>query len=121
MDENDCQVTCKIQSQWDSGCIVEVTLYNSSDENIEDWSMQFTLADKIDNIWRATAEPGDGNAYSVKNCGYNAVIPPEGSETFGMQLSFTQGNTVHEPQDISVTQFKRESGTWNLTRSGTAP
>lgn len=88
VDGDDCQVTYKIQSQWNNGCIMEVTLYNSSDENIEDWSVQFDLPDKIDNIWRAETESASENTCKLKNCGYNAVIQPGMSETFGMQLSF---------------------------------
>ena len=46
----ECKVTFNLQSQWNSGCIIEVTLYNNSDENIEDWSVQFDFDNKIDNI-----------------------------------------------------------------------
>ncbi len=110
VDGSDCQVTCKIQNQWNSGCIMEVTIYNSSDENIEDWSLQFDLADRIDNIWRAEIASASEHTYRLKNCGYNAVIQPGMSETFGMQLSFPDGSAIHEPQNISVTQYKK--GKW---------
>ncbi len=110
VDGSDCQVTCKIQNQWNSGCIMEVTIYNSSDENIEDWSLQFDLPDRIDNIWRAEIASASEHTYRLKNCGYNAVIQPGTGETFGMQLSFPDGSAMHEPQNISVTQYKK--GKW---------
>lgn len=107
IDDSECQVTYNIQSQWNNGCIIDITLHNNSDEDIENWSMKFDLNCKIDNIWRAKIESHEGSTYNVKNCGYNSVIAPDASETIGMQVSFEDGGTPGSIENIVVSQSKK--------------
>lgn len=107
IDESECQVTYDIRNQWNNGCIIDITLYNNSDEDIENWSMKFDFNSRIDNIWRAKIESYEGNTYQVKNCGYNFVIPPDSSETIGMQVRFEDGGTPGSIDNIVVSQSKK--------------
>lgn len=107
IDDSECQVTYNIQSQWNNGSIINITLHNNSDEDIENWSMKFDLNSKIDNIWRAKIESHEGSTYTVKNCGYNSVIAPDASETIGMQVSFEDGGTPGSIENIVVSQSKK--------------
>lgn len=107
MDDSEYQVTYNIQSQWNNGSIINITLHNNSDEDIENWSMKFDLNCKIDNIWRAKIESHEGSTYNVKNSGYNSVIAPDASETIGMQVSFEDGGTPGSIENIVVSQSKK--------------
>lgn len=107
IDDSECQVTYNIQSQWNNGCIIDISLHNNSDEDIENWSMKFDLNCKIDNIWRAKIESHEGSTYNVKNCGYNSIIAPDSSETIGMQVSFEDGGTPGSIENIVVSQSKK--------------
>ena len=106
-DEGECEVTYNIRDLWNNGCIIDMTLHNNTDEDIESWSMKFDFNSKIDNIWRAKIESHEGNTYNVKNCGYNSVIPPDGSETIGMQVSFNNGSMPGTIENIVVSQSKK--------------
>ena len=95
---DDVEVTYNINSLWNNGGIIDVTLHNISDENIEDWTLSFS-AGFNDNIWRAKLDKQDGNSYTVNNLGYNSIIKPDESETFGMQVSFS--DALYKPETLS--------------------
>ncbi len=110
----ECQVNFEVQSAWNNGCIMHVTMYNNSDENIEDWAMDWDFASnhKIDNIWRAKVESQEGTTHHLKNCEYNSIIKPNQKETFGMQISFPDGEIPQYPTNVVVSQFKKDK--WYL-------
>lgn len=39
VNNKECQIQFDVVNQWNNGCIMNATLYNNSDKNIEDWSM----------------------------------------------------------------------------------
>ncbi len=112
VNNKECQIQFDIQNMWNTGCIMNVTMYNNSDENIEDWSMDFDFGFKIDNIWRAQVVSQNGTSYQLKNCEYNSIIKPKKSETFGMQISFAEGELFQYPTNVVLTQFKKDK--WYL-------
>lgn len=114
LSNEECQVNFEVQSAWNNGCIMHVTIYNNSDENIEDWAMDWTFASghKIDNIWRAKVVSQEGTTQHLKNCEYNSIIKPKQKETFGMQISFPDGEIPQYPTNVVVSQFKKDK--WYL-------
>ncbi len=112
VNNKECQVNFDITNQWETGCIMEVSLYNNSDEAIEDWFMDFKFDNSIDNIWRAKIENKEGNIYRLKNCEYNSVIKPKQTEKFGMQISFPKGTNLQKPTEVNIYQYRKDS--WYL-------
>lgn len=112
VNNKECQVNFDITNQWETGCIMEVSLYNNSDETIEDWFMDFKFDNSIDNIWRAKIENKEGNIYRLKNCEYNSIIKPKQTEKFGMQISFPKGTSLQKPTEVNLYQYRKDS--WYL-------
>ena len=105
----DCTPKFEIVNMWDNGCIMNVSLKNKSEENIEDWSIECKFDFKIDNMWRAKVYTGsEPNEYTFKNLEYNSVIRPGETETFGMQISFAPGTRFSVPYDVVLTQYRKD-------------
>lgn len=105
---NDCVPKFEIVNSWNNGCIMNVSLYNNSDNNIEDWSLDCTFDFTIDNIWRALISDKRENRYTFKNCEYNSVIKPGETETFGMQISFPEGSVFQNPYSVVLKQYRKD-------------
>ena len=50
VNKNEYQVSYKINSQWNTGCTLDVSIYNNSSDSIEDWAIDFDLEDEIVDI-----------------------------------------------------------------------
>ena len=112
VNNSDYNVTYNLQSAWNTGCIMEITISNTSDENIEDWSMKMDFPYTIQNIWRSKITAQEGNTYSLKNLEYNSIIRPGATETFGMQVAYPENSMVKYPTGIILSQYKKDK--WYL-------
>ena len=112
VNNKECRIQFDVVNQWHDGCIMNATLYNNSDKNIENWSMEYGFDFEIPNIWRAKIESRNGNTYKITNCEYNSVIRPGESETFGMQIHFPEGAEFKKPYDIKLYQYRKDD--WYL-------
>ena len=112
VNNKECRIQFDVVNQWNDGCIMNATLYNNSDKNIEDWSMECSFDFEVQNIWRAKIESRNGNTYKLANCEYNSVIRPGESETFGMQIHFPEGTEFKKPYDIKLYQYRKDD--WYL-------
>ena len=106
--DSDGNVSYNVRDKWGTGCIIDVTIHNTSNQPIEDWSLQFDYSCKIDNIWRAKIDKIEGNTYYVKNCEYNSVIAAGTDETFGMQVSYTKGQQPEKIENIVLNEKKKQ-------------
>ena len=112
VNNSDYNVTYNLQSAWNTGCIMEITISNISDENIEDWSMKMDFPYTIQNIWRSKITAHEGNTYCLKNLEYNSIIRPGATETFGMQVAYPENSMVQYPTGIVLSQYKKDK--WYL-------
>ena len=81
-------VEFKLDSKWTGGFNATVTIINTSDNIINNWSIIMPLDESIINIWNAeVSDYGKGN-YIIKNADWNQDIPSNGSVSFG----FTSNN-----------------------------
>ena len=121
VNKKDCIPKFEIVNSWKDGCIMNVTLYNNSDKNIEDWSINCQFDYRVSNIWRATVSNTEGNNYTFKNCEYNSVIRPGETETFGMQISFEENAELIIPYNVVMKQYRKDDfymdfdKNWNYT------
>jgi hypothetical protein len=87
-----CAAAAHVETQWGSGTaggqIVSVAVTNTSATTTTKWTVTWTLGDgqRITSAWNAGVTTSGGAATAV-NAGYNGVLAPRGSTTFGMQLA----------------------------------
>lgn len=98
--ENRRNVTFAVESEWEEGCVVRVTIENKSDTPIEDWRLSFDAVYEIETIWNGIIVSKDNGTYVIKNSGYNSTIEPKGKVEFGYKIA---GKYV-EAENIAVTE-----------------
>jgi chitodextrinase len=93
-----CSVTYTVSNQWDTGFTANVTVTNTGTRPTTSWKVTWTWAgnQQITNIWSA-ADSRSGQNETVTNAGYNGVIPPGGSTSFGFQAGYSGTNTSPTP------------------------
>lgn len=96
------QINYKIQNEWDTGFIGQVTLINNSSSAIDGWTVDWTFPDAGQSIvsgWNGVFSQS-GSQVSVTNAPYNGSIPSGGQTTFGFQGSYSASNPV--PTNITL-------------------
>jgi hypothetical protein len=75
---------------WPGGFTASVTISNTGTAAFSGWTLSFTFPgdEQITNAWNATVTQA-GERVSAANLSYNATIPPDGSQSFGFQGSWT--------------------------------
>ena len=76
-----------------------VVVNNTSNENLENWEVQFAVVDKVKVLegWNADYSIKE-NVLSAVSKDYNNVIQSKGSVDFGVQLSFPDEKTAKEAE-----------------------
>ncbi len=104
--DEDYTVELQVNSEWVSGFVGAVFITNNTDVKLEDWKLAFSFDREIYEIWNAQLLEQDGNRYLVANAGYNAVIAPHETVTFGIRGG--AGNGSEKPYDCVLTRFTLE-------------
>ena len=94
---NGYTVEYKVVNEWTGNQIIEVTVTNTGDELLADWSVGYNASGKINSIWNAQIYAEQGTEYILRNVGYNSEIAPGQSVSFGYILS---GDSFKFPQNI---------------------
>lgn len=100
----DYAVDYDVTSKWDNGFIGNITITNNTDQNIEDWKIEFTYDAAIQSIWCAEIEELDDDYYSIINAGYNQNILPGESVTFGFKA---EGSGEELIENISLMSISK--------------
>ncbi len=83
------KVQYSVDSQWDGGYNITVTLANTSNTAVNGWTISWALASgSMGNAWNGTCTTASGRI-SCKDVGYNASIPAGGSVSVGANMSGT--------------------------------
>lgn len=96
-------VSYNLSSDWGSGFSAALSITNNSDTTIEDWVLEFDFDREITQIWNADIESHEENHYVVKNAGYNSVIKPGETVSFG--FNGCEGKADDEPYAFSVHEY----------------
>jgi chitinase len=80
-------ITFADTDDWGAGFIGAVTITNTSATPINGWTISFTLANAITNIWNAQITSHSGNQYVISSMPYDGTIAPSQSVSFGLQAS----------------------------------
>lgn len=86
----------RVVSHWNTGFNGEITLTNTKDEAIHNWTVAFDLPYEITNIWNGVITSHEDGVYTVQNAGYNWDIQPGESVTFGFCAN-AETETITEP------------------------
>jgi endo-1,4-beta-xylanase len=90
-----CTAVATVQNQWGNGYVIQpVTVTNTGTTPTNGWTVNFSLpaGHSIVGSWNASLTPNSGNIAATA-MSYNSVLQPNGSTTFGFQVSRPQGNT----------------------------
>jgi len=93
-----CTGTYKITGQWTGGFQGEVTVRNTGSVATTAWTVGWTFGagQVLSQTWNGTGTQS-GAAVTVKDAGYNGVLAPGASTTFGFLASWTGSNPVPAP------------------------
>jgi endo-1,4-beta-xylanase len=90
-----CTAAATVQNQWGEGYVIQpVTVTNTGSSTTTSWNVSFDLpaGHTIVNMWNARPDATTG-AVEAANMPYNGTLSPNGSTTFGFQVSRPSGNT----------------------------
>ena len=106
--EGDCTVSYRVNSEWENGFTGEIEIKNSTDAVLEDWVLEFDFGRTITDIWNGVIESHEGKHYVIKNAGYNSSIQPSGSVVFG--FAGKDGEKGDEPSEYRLYSWTEHSG-----------
>jgi len=90
-----CSAVATVQTQWQTGYVIEpVRVTNTSTATINAWTVTFTLpaGHTLTGSWN-TSLAVSGQTVTAHNASHNGTVAPNGSTTFGFQVSRSNGNT----------------------------
>nr|WP_307798068.1 cellulose binding domain-containing protein [Actinoplanes flavus] len=84
-----CRATATVNA-WNNGLTANLTVTNTGSSSINGWTVTFSLpsGQTITGGWNATYAPTSGRV-TAGNVGYNAVLAPGASVSFGFQATHT--------------------------------
>jgi O-glycosyl hydrolase len=90
-----CTVVYTTQSQWTGGFVAAITITNSGTSAINGWTLKFTFPgdQKIATAWNGVATQS-GEAVTITNASYNALIPVGGNTSLGFQGTWTTSDAA---------------------------
>lgn len=101
-------ISFEVNDNWNGGYNAKIKIENTSEEDIDNWTLAFDYDGEISNVWNAEILSHDGNRYTIKNVGWNQDIAP--GQTIEIGLS-GQENFVAEPTDYALISGLNEGNT----------
>ena len=80
---NSSAVDFSIANNWGSGYQGQVEITNKNSSDLNNWTLKFEFAGKINQIWGAEIVSQDGNTYVLRNAPYNGKVASGEKVTFG--------------------------------------
>ncbi len=75
-----------VTDDWGEGYSGTVTITNNSEEPINNWVLDFSCNNENISVWNAYIISHEGTRISVKNGGFNSIINPGESVSFGFEI-----------------------------------
>lgn len=88
-----CTVSYEITDTWPGGAQVLVTVHNAQSTRLSGWTVGWTMpaGTDIHDLWNGTLTR-DGSAVTVTDAGWNALVEPNASTSFGLNQVVSAGN-----------------------------
>ncbi|MBG0569265.1 rhamnogalacturonan lyase family protein [Actinoplanes aureus] len=114
-----CRIHYTVTNQWQGGFGADVTIDNLGDP-IPNWTLNFTFGpgQSITQAWNASFIQS-GAAVTVRDAGYNAAIPTNGSASFGFNGAFSSANPV--PTGFTLNGTACTGGVTNPSTTPSSP
>jgi Bacterial Ig domain/Cellulose binding domain/Calx-beta domain len=77
----------QVTNDWGTGFNGQVTVRNTGTTPLTGWTLSFIFPVQISSIWNATIVSHVGNQYVLKSAGWNDIIVPGASASFGFSAS----------------------------------
>lgn len=100
------EVSYRITSSWDSAFNAAVTVRNTSDAVIDNWTVAFQLPYEITNIWNGVIKSNENGKYVIKNTGDNQDIAVGSAINFGFSANCT--TKIELPDAFELLCFEEE-------------
>lgn len=100
------EVCYKLTGSWDGAFNANVTISNTSDAVIDNWTIAFQLPYEITNIWNGNIVSSDDGKYIIKNTGSNQDIAVGGSVDFGFSANCS--TEIELPDTYELLCFEEE-------------
>jgi hypothetical protein len=93
-----CTAAYHVDHQWAGGFTATVTVTNEGSSPTPSWQVAWTWSgdQKVTNMWNAVGQQ-NGQTQSAANAGYNGVIAPGSSTSFGLQATYSGANSAPTP------------------------
>lgn len=88
----------QINDDWGGGYTATMTITNTGQTAIQNWTVSFDLGVSLVNSWNADLIAHSGGRYTFSNASWNGTIEPGGTVDFGLQASSSTDTT---PANIS--------------------
>ena len=106
---------CTIQyseNRWDSGFSVNLTLNNTTNQDISSWKLKWTFPSNDQNIleiWNAGTTLNTQNVI-INNASWNQIIPQKGNVQFGFNGKLTNAKISTKPSSIILLTANKSYG-----------
>ena len=99
-----CSASYQITGSWGGGFQGEVTVRNTGDSPTNVWSVgwSYPSGQVVSQVWGGTGGQ-TGTAVTVHNAGWNGVLAPNATTTFGFLASSTGTNPIPSPITCAAT------------------
>ncbi len=95
-------VNFSLINDWGSGFQGSISITNTSNSNIDTWSLEFDFPNQITNIWDAAIKQNQNGSYVISHNAWNREIAAGETLTFG----FTGNDSVStDPQNYELDGF----------------
>ncbi|WP_037577871.1 cellulose binding domain-containing protein [Phaeacidiphilus oryzae] len=90
-----CKASYAVSSDWGSGFTANVTVANTGSADTKSWKVSWSWPGNqaVLNMWNAVYSQS-ATSVTAASQSYNADIPPGGSTSFGLQATYSGGNTA---------------------------
>jgi cellulase/cellobiase CelA1 len=91
-----CQVTYAIQSQWQDGFVIDLTIRNTGANTFNGWTLAWSFPgnQRITSVWNANWTQTGQAVTTSSNADWNRVILAGGQYQFGFQATYSGSNAI---------------------------
>jgi cellulase/cellobiase CelA1 len=84
--DNTSAVTFAVTDTWDGGFTGNLTIRNTGPSAISGWTLEFTFAGQIEDIWNATILSQEDDRYVITNADWSGDIAVDSEVTVGFTV-----------------------------------
>lgn len=84
-------VDFSLVNDWGNGFTANLSIANTSNSQVNGWTLEFDAPFTITNIWNAEIVSRQGNHYKIRNASWNNTIAPNSSVSLGFNGSYAPG------------------------------